>query len=369
MALRFRKSIKLAPGIRMNVGGSGVSWSVGPRGAKLNFSSRGTTATASAFGFSSSQRLSGHAPSSQREEIAALRSQLKTLEVASLELDAERKNFEVAALGRVHETMPDPRIPREYAPVPFSIDKPTPPPPLPLLAPSIKHKLFKSARAQLDAENTQREADNASALQRWRMETLAPWEAQLAEHEAKEKAAGDLLTSGVRRSPEEMERALEWALAELSWPRETTVSFSIADGGRRVLLDVDLPEVEDMPREVFSVAKRDRELVTKPMSDSKVRDLYRRHIHSVGLRLVGEVFATLPVCDEAVISGYSQRPNPKTGQVEDQYLLSARVSRDAWMRLNFDALADVDPVEAYEMFELRREMSKTGVFRPIDPLQ
>ena len=41
MALRFRRSIKLAPGIRMNFSGRGASLTVGPRGASVNFGSRG----------------------------------------------------------------------------------------------------------------------------------------------------------------------------------------------------------------------------------------------------------------------------------------------------------------------------------------
>lgn len=35
MGLRFRKSFKLAPGLRLNMSGSGFSWSVGPRGASI----------------------------------------------------------------------------------------------------------------------------------------------------------------------------------------------------------------------------------------------------------------------------------------------------------------------------------------------
>ena len=104
------------------------------------------------------------------------------------------------------------------------------------------------------------------------------------------------------------------------------------------------------------------------MSDTKVRDFYRRHIHAVGLRLLGEMFATLPVSTECVVAGYSQRPNPKTGRIEDQYLYVARVSRDAWMQLNFDALADVDSIEAFDAFELKRDMSKSGVLKAIEPI-
>ena len=45
MGLRYRKQIKVAPGLKLNVSKSGISTSVGKRGATMNFSSRGTKAT------------------------------------------------------------------------------------------------------------------------------------------------------------------------------------------------------------------------------------------------------------------------------------------------------------------------------------
>ena len=45
MGLYFRKRIKILPGVHMNISKSGTSWSVGPRGAKVNFGKRGTYVT------------------------------------------------------------------------------------------------------------------------------------------------------------------------------------------------------------------------------------------------------------------------------------------------------------------------------------
>lgn len=46
MKIRFRKSIKIVPGVKVNLSKSGVSTSVGGRGATVNFSKRGTRVTA-----------------------------------------------------------------------------------------------------------------------------------------------------------------------------------------------------------------------------------------------------------------------------------------------------------------------------------
>jgi hypothetical protein len=60
MGFRFRRSLRIAPGLRLNVGKRGASISVGPRGAKLTVGPQGTRVTAGlpGTGLSMSQRLS-----------------------------------------------------------------------------------------------------------------------------------------------------------------------------------------------------------------------------------------------------------------------------------------------------------------------
>ena len=49
MGFNFRKSFKIVPGVRLNVGKKGISSvSVGPRGAKVNIGKKGTRTTVSA---------------------------------------------------------------------------------------------------------------------------------------------------------------------------------------------------------------------------------------------------------------------------------------------------------------------------------
>ena len=42
MGFRFRKSVKLAPGVRMNFSKSGASWTLGGKGASVGIGKRGT---------------------------------------------------------------------------------------------------------------------------------------------------------------------------------------------------------------------------------------------------------------------------------------------------------------------------------------
>lgn len=45
MSLRFRRSLKIAPGIRLNFGKKGISASIGPRGAKITIGETGIRKT------------------------------------------------------------------------------------------------------------------------------------------------------------------------------------------------------------------------------------------------------------------------------------------------------------------------------------
>lgn len=136
-----------------------------------------------------------------------------------------------------------------------------------------------------------------------------------------------MLTDAQAGNSEAMETFFGFVLEDINWPRETRVSFEVIDAGARLAFDVDLPEVEDMPNRTAAVPQRGYRLSVKELGPTKVQKLYAKHVHSIGFRLLGEAFATLPTVQEVVLSGYSQRADPATGQQRDDHLFSARVRR------------------------------------------
>jgi len=391
----------------MNVGTRGMSWSLGPRGASINVSKRGTYLNASipGTGLYSRERIGGSAQRGsparsvvEQGGVAPTLHKVKgevtqdgflalTYENGSkltpdhyvlcmkqnkeslldlLQREAEERSRNVDELATLHVRMPDARKPVRYEPAPFAEESPTQPAALPMKQYGLLDRFVKSWRARVDAENEKRADANAESLAQWEADVAAT-QARKREHEQTQEQLRRLFEHDVRAHVEAMDKALEIRLQRIEWPRETEVSFDLRDTGKLVLLDVDLPEIEDMPKHAFSVVKREMRLTTKDLSEKRVRELYMRHIHAVGLRLLGELFATLPACERAVLSAYSQRTSKKTGQIEDEYLYSVRASRERWLSLNFDDLAQVDPVEAFDAFEARRTMTKSGVFKPIAP--
>lgn len=124
-----------------------------------------------------------------------------------------------------------------------------------------------------------------------------------------------------------------------------------------------------LPIQQASVPAKALKLSIKSLSQSNQRQQYARHIHSIGVRLLGECFKTLPTIQAITLSGYSQRLDKSSGHERDDYLYSVKVDRGSWSGLNFRELDKVDPVECLGQFEIRRQMTKTGIFRPVEPLE
>src|SRR3546814_9117965 len=73
-----------------------------------------------------------------------------------------------------------------------------------------------------------------------------------------------------------MERWLEENLQDIAWPRETLISLEIAEQGQHIRLDVDLPELEDMPSKIAAVPARGLKLSVKDLPAAQIRKRYMR---------------------------------------------------------------------------------------------
>lgn len=54
-----------------------------------------------------------------------------------------------------------------------------------------------------------------------------------------------------------MESVLDDHLQDIHWPQKTELSFELSDDGQTLMLDVDLPEIEDFPTTELRTYKRD----------------------------------------------------------------------------------------------------------------
>lgn len=165
------------------------------------------------------------------------------------------------------------------------------------------------------------------------------------------------------------ERGRQHCLQDISWPRETLVSFEISDAGTDVAIDVDLPELEDLPTKTTSVPERGYKLNVKQIKPKQLNEIYSRLVHGIGFRIIGEVFATLPTVCKVTLSAYTQRHSPATGELADTYIYSVSVERTQWEKINFKNLAAIDVGAALATFTLVRSINRTGGFEEVVPLE
>ncbi len=395
MGLRFRRSVRIMPGVSLNISKSGLGISAGPRGMKFGVGPRGVhrsvglpgtglhfreektwgglkkQAAANAGRATSTEARSAHVrlhddgtvdivgtdgSSLPARVQKAFRDQNAAQIEAFLVQESERWNDGIDQILDIHLRTPDPVTGPTFYAEPFATDEPIP------LRPKnvgVFGRIWPPYRRRIEEQNRARQQSWEKRLLEWREAKQAHEEGESARHRSFELAQ--------QGNVEAMEAMLTTRLCSLDWPRETEVAFQISDNGKIVGLDVDLPEVEDMPSEEAKPAARGLKLNIRQKSDTQVRREYMRHIHAVLFRLAGEVFHTFPRVGEVVASGYSQRTDPATGNVRDDYLLSARIPRDRWEEISFSNLDGLDVVAAFERFDLVRTMTKTGIFRPVEP--
>ncbi|NZA25500.1 DUF4236 domain-containing protein [Luteimonas sp. SJ-92] len=401
--MRFRRRVTIAPGLRLNVSGSGLSLSAGPRGASVTFGKGGVWGNAGLPGTGLHERfkLSGSGPSargdrrvpSQRAIEAALLEEflscrpclkvplqggpiamedgagnrispemeavawkhLRASLIDQVEARCASVREGIAALATLHHATPAPKPPLAHRPAPFAEPEPPLPTPLPY------HWLWKWIpwyRARIDREN--------EAARQMHSEQMDAWIAQRDAHARANAEAALRFAARDEGGDEGLEAFLEWHLATLAWPQDTSVDLCVEEDGRRILLDVDLPEIEDLPAGTPELRSRTREVRIKPFSDAAKRRLYAAHVHAVIFRLIGEAFHVCPAAKTVVASGYSQRQDRATGVVRDEYLLSVTATREAWGEIDFKNIDALDPAVALERFELRRKVSKSGVFSAVE---
>ena len=379
MALRFQRRIKIAPGLRLNISKGGVSVSAGPRGASVTAGKRGLFANAGlpGTGLSNRQRLlagnNSHQPNIRAAstqiitvrftadedgncsliradgsplsdaEVKVVRKQHGDTMRQALEELCNSRNELLAGLATLHLSTPGPTTAPQYEKQPFPSAQPhltTVQKVLALIWPP-----FNRRQEQLHQQ----------------------WKHGKQTWEAAEQHRHETETRLVFTSTTAIEETLSRYLSEIDWPKPPDISFDLGTNISTIALDLQLPNEDEMPDKEWSLPARQYRLTPKALSATKLRQLYRDYVHAIVFRVVGEVFARLPTIESVSISGYRERTNPATGGLEDEYILSALITRKRWSEIELSKLRSIEPTESMQLFELRRSMTGTGVFKPVEP--
>ncbi|HBD7468639.1 TPA: DUF4236 domain-containing protein [Legionella pneumophila] len=391
MALRFQRRITLIPGVRLNIGKKGGSLSFGPRGASINVGKNGLFANIGLPGTglsirnrldSNNKQSSSSSSGSDTPEsikvvlrvddlgtllfetdagltlppnlVKKLKAEQPEIIYQALKQGAELINKNLDELMNLHYTTPSPF---QTKPVYSRLTLPYPKKPVTKTV-SFWHKLLGKASI-IEQENNQKLSFYEQAIAHWDKIQKEEDEAENYFNTIIEQAmGGDLLA---------MERVLAYTLSDLKWAKDTQVSYDFKDQST-LYLDVDLPDLIDMPKKYAEMPSRGYKLLIKERSETQSRKDFCHLVHAILFRITGEIFAALPALKKIILSGYVQHNNIATGVIEDMYIISVEIELSKWVEINFNQINTVDPVSALERFNIRKHMDRVSNFCQIEPL-
>lgn len=154
-----------------------------------------------------------------------------------------------------------------------------------------------------------------------------------------------------------IEAQLLAALGELQFARETHVALELR--GDRLLLDVDLPGIEEMPAIRWVANIGYAALIARPIPPREVAALYLGHIASLILRLIGHSFSVSSDIRSVAVSAHTQRCG-STGQLADEYVAVAEIDRDGWNQVDCANIRAIDPADLLRRFGAKLEADPRG---------
>ncbi len=113
-------------------------------------------------------------------------------------------------------------------------------------------------------------------------------------------------------------------LSEIRIPVDFSVDFDVLENGKRVYLDIDLPKIEDYPQKKARILWTGKISIKNKPQKEKQFD-YLRSISGMSIYFAAIAFSISPVINEVIVSGYTQRLNKSTENIEDEYVYFAQV--------------------------------------------
>ncbi len=298
--MRFRKSIKIAKGVKLNLSKTGASFTVGPgKGVSLNMGNKGAYLNWSIPGTGVYDRV--RLDTLLKDKLGGLFGFGKAA--------AEEDEAAVAKKGKA----------------------------------SSKGK--KAPGRPSDEE----------------MEAIAQEIALINIHQqavdVAKTAQGDL-------KADEAETAIEQWLEEAQAPIEFAIQAEVLEDKGIVMIDLDLPEIEDMPQNKLAELADGTIKIKKKTKKEQYAD-YKTCVFGLGEYVASHVLSIVPAAKRVVVSAYTQRRDEKTGDLLDVFIYSVAFDRKAFKK----DYQEKDPYEFCGDLKSRFYVLASGVMKEIAPFE
>ncbi len=332
MGLNFRKSIKVLPGVKLNLSKSGGSVSVGPKGLKLNVNSKGkarVTAGIPGTGVYYTKSLGKVGGSKAKSDEYKKRETVKSKKAA---LEQDKKNVEAQEAQRRENEL----AVEEY-------------------------------EAQIACiRNVHKEADEAVDWQAiYDAPQPYPGSSRASEMQANSDWASDR---------EFAERILNGEIdayldaIESADPFEDLLDYGSdfefgTDVSDTMCVEFHVRSEEVLPATSLSLTSTGK-LSEKALAKSTYNDYLQDYVCSCSIRIARDTFALLPV-KYVIVHAVDVVVNTATGNDEEQTILSVEFDRERFEDINFDR---IDPSDFVSTFHHNMKFAKTTGFKPVEQI-
>lgn len=364
MGLRFRKSIKVAPGIRMSVSKSGVGMSVGGKGLRYSVHSSGrrqTTASIPGSGISyttvhsNGKSYKSSAYQQRQALVQKQREQQKLEERMQNQLEVEMFENKLDMIRAMH-TESDEYV--DWSSLLHSV------PPFEKGSMGPKEQAAKeevtSYKPGLFAKLFKQDIKQLSVLEQNVLQAKQEDEADFAAWE-------HVVQTAKRITEGDIDAYFE--VIEEFRPLDDLLEFGsgfefFANHARCLEVEFDVKSEDVVPIEVISLTKTGK-VSRKAMPKGRYYDIQQDYVCSCIIRIARDLFALLPLT-HVYIHALDERVNSSTGHKEKVVILSVCIDRDTLETLNLDHIDCSDAITAN--FPYKMNWKKTKGFEPVERL-
>ena len=144
-------------------------------------------------------------------------------------------------------------------------------------------------------------------------------------------------------------------------PMEYFLDISYDDATGKVTVDLDLPEIEDMPQNKIVINPSGKRSI-RSKSQTNLREDYANCVCGLSMYVAGIIFNTCLKIQEVEVSGFTQRCGENSALATDQYVLIIRYTREQFKEIAFEKLTSL---EIINFFKHNIDMTKSFVLKEI----
>lgn len=359
MSAKFRKSFKIAPGVRLNMGSKSAGLSFGTKGLRYSINSRtGGRMTARIPGTpisyststSKAKRKYNSSAYKQKEALRMQKEQQKLEAQQQAQYEVAYYENQIELIKSIHKECDEPIYwdsiavsEPPYIQGSQGVNEVLARQNLEKYKPGLLEKLLKSDSKRLKLIQAIEEAITIDK------DEFVDWERLV--NVAKKINSGDI-------------DAYFSVIEELS-PLDDLSEFGsgftfITDDPSYLEVEFQINSENVLPQEVKSLTSTGK-LSTKAISKSKYYDLEQDYVCSCALRIARDMFAILPL-NYIIVHATNSILNSSNGQREDITVLSVKIDKATLNTLDFE---NIDCSDSMQNFDHKMKFLKTSGFQPV----